>query len=164
MAHKLRVYLDTSTISHLCHDDAKMRMADTKRLWACLENGEFEACLSRTTLEELDRCPEPKRSLLYGYMGKIRYNVLPVDRQVLDLAWKIVEEGILTPRSFADCLHIATATVHGCDCVVSWNFKHMVNLEKIDGVKRVASLLGYRGIDIVSPKMLLESGVTGYEA
>ncbi len=70
----------------------------------------------------------------------------------------IIEIGILTQKSFDDCQHIGAAIVGGCDCIISWNFKHIVNIKTIRGVRAITSLQGYKPIEIWSPSVLLESG------
>jgi hypothetical protein len=63
---------------------------------------------------------------------------------------------ILTAKSFDDCIHIATAVVNECNYIVSWNFKHIVNVKTIRGVRAVTDLQGYKNIDIIQPTMLIE--------
>ena len=70
---------------------------------------------------------------------------------------RIIDVGILTKKSYDDCQHIAAAVVGECDCIISWNFKHIVNIKTIRGVRAITNLTGYKGIDILSPTVLLES-------
>lgn len=56
-----------------------------------------------------------------------------------------------------DCQHIAAAVVTECNCIISWNFKHIVNIKTIHGVRAITNLTGYKTIDILSPTVLLES-------
>lgn len=72
------------------------------------------------------------------------------------LAQEYVKRGILTQKSFDDCVHIAMAVINGIDAIVSWNFKHMVKYKTIDGVRLVNAEFGYfKVIDIVHPKVFL---------
>lgn len=70
---KLKVYLDTSVISHLFQEDVPEKMADTRQLWEMFRAGKYEVYLSTVTLEELKGCSEPKQSLLFDYLGQIDY-------------------------------------------------------------------------------------------
>ena len=83
--------------------------------------------------------------------------LLDGNSEVESVANQIIQLGILTQKSFDDCLHIAHAVVSGCDYIVSWNFKHMVNIKTIRGVRAITNLSGYDNIEIVAPPMLLES-------
>ena len=156
---KLSVYLDTSVISYLQQEDSPERMSDTNRLWNKFEKNEFRIFLSQVTLNEVEHCPEPKRSLLYEYLSKIDYEVLRINEEVIKLARRIIDMGILTSKSFEDCQHIAVAVINNCDCIISWNFKHIVNIKTIRGVRAITNLEGYKCIDIINPSVLLESEV-----
>ncbi len=154
---KLRVYLDTSVISHLLQEDVPEKMADTKQLWEMFRTEKYEVYLSTVTLEELKGCPEPKQSQLLDYLGLIDYTLVQIDDNVADIAQQIIEMGILTKKSYDDCQHIGAAIVSECDCIISWNFKHIVNIKTIRGIRAITSLKGHKPIEILHPSVLLES-------
>ena len=154
---KLKVYLDTSVISYLSQEDAPERMKDTLELWKYFVNGKYDVYLSQVTLDEIEKCPESKRNKLYDYLSDIEYTKLEINAEIVELAQKIIDMGILRPKSFDDCQHIAAAVVNACDCIISWNFKHIVNIKTIRGVRAITNLEGYKGIDIINPSVLLES-------
>ena len=154
---KLKVYLDTSVISYLSQEDAPERMKDTLELWKDFVDGKYDIYLSQVTIDEIGKCAEPKRNILYDYLSDIDYTKLEINAEILELAQKIIDMGILRPKSFDDCQHIAAAVVNGCDCIISWNFKHIVNIKTIRGVRAITNLEGYKGIDIINPSALLES-------
>lgn len=157
MNEKLKVYLDTSVISYLKQEDAPEKMESTIKLWALFEMGKYDLYLSTVTLQEIAECPEPKRSLLYQYLSQIDYNIIDVKKIVSDTAQQLIDMKILTPKSYDDCQHIAAAVENGCDCIVSWNFKHIVNIKTIRGVRAITNLKGYKPIEILNPSVLLES-------
>ena len=76
----------------------------------------------------------------------------------LDLARAYVAEKVVGQTSFGDCIHIALATINKADILVSWNFKHIVNVYRIRGYNSVNLKLGYSTIEIRSPKDII-----GYE-
>ncbi|MBD5487891.1 MAG: type II toxin-antitoxin system VapC family toxin [Lachnospiraceae bacterium] len=154
---KLKVYLDTSVISHLIQEDVPEKMADTRQLWEMFRSGRYDVYLSTVTLEEIDDCPEPKRGRLYDYLKQIDYTLLRVDDDVSEIATQIIEMGILTKKSYDDCQHIGVAIINECDCIVSWNFKHIVNIKTIRGVRAITNLKGHKPIEILNPSVLLES-------
>lgn len=133
----MKIYLDTSVISYLQQEDAPERMKDTLALWKQFEDGKYDVCLSQVTLDEVGECREPKKSLLYEYLSRISYTKLEITGEVLWVAEQIIDMGILRPKSIDDCQHIATAVVHGCDYIISWNFKHIVPLRKLRRLKRL---------------------------
>ena len=156
MNRKLKVYLDTSVISHLVQEDVPEKMTDTRRLWEMFQKGIYDVCLYELTLKEVSDCPEPKRSLLRDYLKQIQYCTFEISQEISDVARQIISMGILTEKSFDDCQHIGAAVVNDCDCIVSWNFRHIVNIKTIRGVRAITNLKGYRQIEILSPSALLE--------
>ncbi|REG79596.1 PIN domain-containing protein [Algoriphagus antarcticus] len=79
------------------------------------------------------------------------------DIESVALAKRYIEEGVIGITSYADCLHIALATIHNANILVSWNFKHIVNVVRIIGYNSVNLAEGYKQIDIRSPRELLSN-------
>lgn len=154
---KLKVYLDTSVISHLLQEDVPEKMADTRKLWEMFCAGKYDVYLSTVTLEELRGCSEPKQSLLFDYLGQIEYTLIQIKDNVAEIAQQIIDMGILTEKSYDDCQHIGAAIISECDCIISWNFKHIVNIRTIRGVRAITHLNGHKPIEILNPSVLLES-------
>jgi hypothetical protein len=69
-----------------------------------------------------------------------------------DLADEYLKEKVVGKTSRDDCIHIATATINNIDYLVSWNFKHIVNVERIKGYNSVNTKNGYKHLEIRSPK------------
>ena len=154
---KLKVYLDTSVVSHLLQEDVPEKMADTRQLWEMFKAGKYDVYLSTVTLKEIQNCPEPKKTQMIDYLNQIQYITLDITEDVISVANKIIDMGILTQKSFDDCQHIGVAVINECDCIISWNFKHIVNVKTIRGVRAITNLEGYRMIEIWNPSVLLES-------
>ena len=154
---KLKVYLDTSVISHLLQDDVPEKMADTRQLLEMFCAGKYDVYLSTVTLEELKGCSEPKQSQLFDYLGQIDYTLVEINDNIAEVAQQIIEMGILTKKSYDDCQHIGSAIVSECDCIISWNFKHIVNIKTIRGIRAITNLKGHKPIEILNPSVLLES-------
>lgn len=72
--------------------------------------------------------------------------------EALDLATKYISEKVVGQTSYADCLHIALATINRADFLVSWNFKHIVNIERIRGYNSINIKNGYKQLEIRSPR------------
>ena len=152
---KLKIYLDTSVISHLDHQDAPDKMRTTLSLWDAIKAGKYDVFISSITKRELEDCKEPKRSILFGYLQQITYGIVPLNEQTLIIADKMVELDILTSKSIDDCQHIAAAIASGCDIIVSWNLKHFVNDKIIQGVRAITSITGFPKILIYTPSILI---------
>ena len=154
---KLKVYLDTSVISHLLQEDVPEKMAETLKLWEMFRRRKYDVYLSTVTLEEVSDCAEPKRSQMYKFLSQIDYTPIQITDVMSEIAQQIIDMGILTQKSYDDCQHIAAAVIYGCDCIISWNFKHIVNIKTIRGVRAITNLKGYKPIEILNPSVLLES-------
>lgn len=152
---KLKIYLDTSVISHLDQDDVPEKMEQTKKIWDILKTGKYEVVISDLVLAEINECREPKKSILQGYLAQINYERINITRETEEIAREIIEEGILNQKSFDDCLHIASAILSDCNIIVSWNFKHMVNVDTINGIRKITFAKRYNNIDIYAPYVLL---------
>lgn len=153
---KLKLYLDTSTISHLFATDTPHKMEDTNLLWTDLIKGKHDIFISPVVISEIKKCPEPRQSLMFEKLHQIKFQILNETDEVYTLAAEYIKGGVLNPKSSDDCLHIAYAVIYNCDVIVSWNFKHLVNFKTINKIKVVNTILMYKEIGIISPTMLVE--------
>jgi predicted nucleic acid-binding protein len=151
-----RIYLDTSVISHLDAPDVPEKEADTQRLWEDIKAGKYEVVISDLTLVEMRNCPEPKHSLMREAITQITSVHVERNNESQRLSDLYVEIGGLPPKSRDDATHIAMATINSCDIVLSWNFRHIVNLRAMTAVEAVNIKEGYKPIRILSPAMILE--------
>jgi hypothetical protein len=87
----------------------------------------------------------------------IKYERHEVSEEMLVLSRKYMAENIVTKKYYGDALHIAIATVLGVDVLVSWNFKHIVNLNKIKLFNSINLREGYGILDIRTPQEVTEN-------
>lgn len=160
---KLKVYLDTSVVSYLYQTDALEKMQNTLDLWELFKNKVYEVYISDIVIREISRCNEEKLKILLDYLEQIDYNIIETDEDTVGLAEKFIDFGILKQKSFDDCQHIAAAILAGCDIITSWNFKHIVNVKTVRGVKVITTLEGYKDLLIYPPSVLIESEDDDYE-
>lgn len=160
---KLKVYLDTSVVSYLYQVDAPEKMQDTLDLWELFKNKVYEVYISDIVIREISGCNEEKLEILLDYLDQIDYNIIETDEDTVELAGKFIDFGILKQKSFDDCQHIAAAILAGCDIITSWNFKHIVNVKTVRGVKVITTLEGYKDLLIYPPSVLIESEDDDYE-
>lgn len=153
---KPKIYLDTSVVSHLKQDDVPDKMGDTLALWEEIKQGRFDVSISEITIDEIMDADEPKRGMMLDYLDEIDYTVLRIDENAQAFAGRLNDAGVLTVKRYDDCLHIGCAVVNNCDMIVSWNFRHIVRMKTINGVRYVGSLFGYSDIGIYAPSMIIE--------
>ncbi len=155
--HRTKIYVDTSIVSYLSQEDSPERMASTIEFWNEIKRrDDFDIYLSDVTLAEISDCYEPKRTFMQKKLSEIQFNFLEKDDDAEKLAQQIIDLGILTEKSHDDCLHIAIAVLEACNYIVSWNFKHLVNVKTINGVRAITNLKGFSPIDIITPEMLIK--------
>ncbi len=160
---RLKVYLDTSVVSYLYQEDAPEKMKDTLELWELFRNKVYEVYISDIVIREISGCNEAKLKILLDYLEQIDYNIIETDEDTVELAEKFINFGILKQKSFDDCQHIAAAILAGCDIITSWNFKHIVNVKTVRGVKVITTLEGYKDLLIYPPSVLIESEDDEYD-
>ena len=132
-------------------------MRHSRRLWEKIKAGEFNVVISDVVINEIIRCKDTKRNILLGYLDEIEYDVAEAggNEKSLEIAGHFVNLGILKQTSFEDCQHIAAAIISGCDAIISWNFKHIVNYRTINGVEIITAKEGYPNLLICTPQMLI---------
>jgi len=145
------IYVDASVIGGC--EDAEFR-ADSLALWREFVAGRHMMVLSEHVLRELRGAPEAVR----GHIGEVPVDhtiVLLDSTEAAELAEAYLRRGIVGGGSHADALHVALATVGRADVLVSWNFRHIVNLDRIRLFNSVNLELGYGTIEIRTPKEVL---------
>lgn len=76
--------------------------------------------------------------------------------EIRNLADTYIDERVVGKTSRADCQHIAIATIHKVDVLVSWNFKHIFNLERIRGYNSINFRESYQMTEIRTPKEIFD--------
>jgi len=77
---------------------------------------------------------------------------IEMTEEAVDLETEYIKEKVVGQTSFADCLHIALATIYQADYLISWNFKHIVNVQRIRGYNAINIKNGYKLLEIRSPR------------
>ncbi len=150
--HRIRVYVDTSVFGGV--DDEEFRDA-SYLFFENVEKGTFTILLSRLTTDELEDAPERIREVLERIPREL-VEQAPINDEVLELADEYVKAGVLGEASRDDATHVAAATVAGAGLIVSWNFRHIVNYNRILGFNAVNTRNGYRPLMILSPREALD--------
>ncbi len=145
---KQRIYIDTSIVGGYFDEEFKEA---TILLFERLEIGEIIFVVSDLLDFELINAPSYVRELLYKYSVD-KFNRVELSEEAIILADAYINEKVVGKTSLEDCRHIALATINKVDVLASWNFKHIVNLDRIKGYNSVNLKLGYQMIEIRSPK------------
>jgi predicted nucleic acid-binding protein len=149
---KQRFYFDTSVFGGV-FDRGFAEV--TLQLFERVKLGRIICLYSDLTESELAEAPERVRNYVKELPVE-NLERLVVNDEVLTLATKYIQEKVVGQTSFHDCIHIATATINKADVLVSWNFKHIVNVYRIRGYNAINIRANYPILEIRSPKELLE--------
>jgi predicted nucleic acid-binding protein len=147
---KQRIYIDTSVVGG--YFDIEFSK-DTVPFFQRAKDNEVILILSDLLEAELLLAPQFVKDLLKEIPKKsIEY--IRLSPEAILLADKYIEAKVVGKTSRSDCQHIAIATICNADVLVSWNFKHIVNLDKIRGYNGINYQNGYKMIEIRTPKEL----------
>ena len=131
--------------------------ADTIAFFQRINNGEIIVILSDVLEAELARAPLFVRELLTT-IPQLQIENIRLTPDAIELADKYIDAKVVGKTSRADCQHIAIATLCKADILVSWNFKHIVNLDRIRGYKGINYQNGHNMIEIRTPKEIINYG------
>jgi len=145
-----RIYIDTSVVGGYFDDEFSH---DTIKLFERIINNEFLVYLSEISMIELLPAPQRVRNIL-NLIPPSNLIILDFTTEAKQLAENYISEKILGAASIDDAYHIAIATINRIDVLLSWNFRHIVNWDKIRLFNAINLLNGYPQIEIRSPKDL----------
>jgi predicted nucleic acid-binding protein len=152
---KLKVYLET-TMFNLYFDTEIFGHDTAIDFFNAIEHGDFEPYTSRYVTNELENASEPKRSKMLALIDKYKIYTFPATDEDARLANIYIEQHDGIPeKKGTDALHIASASVHSMDAIISCNFRH-INKDK---TKRMVEYInkreGYQMIRICRPEELM---------
>lgn len=150
---KLRVYADTSVIGGCLDTEFK---DDSLTLFNEFRDGKKLLVVSDLVLFELDLAPQHVKNILKK-VPETNIEYISLSEEALELSGKYIKDGVIAERSISDARHIAMATIERVDVLASWNFKHIVNLNRIHLINSVNLKLGYQLIEIRSPKEVIDN-------
>ena len=147
-----RFYFDTSVFGGMFDKEFD---ESTFQLFERVKAGKVVCLFSDLTETELLYAPEHVKEHFQNLPKENCERVVVTD-EILALATKYVTENVVGKTSLDDCIHIATATIYKADILVSWNFKHIVNVYRIRGYNSINMRSNYQSLEIRSPKEILE--------
>ena len=129
---------------------------DIEQLRAMLLVAPFHQWLG-LEIAELTDTPEPKRSDCLGLLRDIP--LLELDNEIEALVRTYIENKVMPADVTGDALHLALATLHECDILVSWNCRHIANANKFEHVRKINGRLGYETPQLITPLELIKEAL-----
>ena len=147
-----RVYIDTSIIGGYFDEEFEFY---TKLFFEKVEQGKFKIIISDILITELQGAPDEVLTF-YDSVSPTQVEYVEQTKDSIRLGEEYLNEGVVGKASRTDCRHIALATLINADILVSWNFKHIVNIKRIRGYNSVNIKNGHRILEIRTPREILE--------
>jgi len=147
-----RVYIDTSVIGGCIDQEFKEWSI---KLFEEFKNGKKIAVISDITLDELDLAPKKVQNILKQIPDKY-LKIVESNLETEELARQYILRKAVSEKFYFDSLHIAIATYYNVTVLSSWNFKHIVNLDRIIKYNSVNIEMGYKVLEIRSPRDILK--------
>ena len=156
-----QVYIETTVASHLVARptrDAKMAawQRETRRFWHDYAN-RFDFVTSEVVLNEAGRGDAAAANLRLAALAGL--TVLETSPAVRRLSQSLLDAGAIPRSSHPDAEHIAIAAVHGVAYLVTWNYKHLLNVDKQQLINEVCEAAGFLPVVICTPSELMEAFV-----
>jgi predicted nucleic acid-binding protein len=146
-----RYYFDTSIFGGFFDPEFSK---ETKQIFDLVFEGKILCIYSDLCEKELIQAPSRISKLVEKIPIEFKHKIL-VTPECLELAAHYIIHKVVGYTSLDDCIQIATATLYGVDALLSWNFKHIVNSDRITGYNHVNSAYGYVKIPIKSPREII---------
>jgi predicted nucleic acid-binding protein len=140
------LYLDSSVFGG-CFD-AEFSVV-SNRLFEAVKSDKYRLATSELVEEELSTAPPAVLDLFDETL--ITAHVILVSEEAERLRQAYLDHHILAPKHSADALHVALASIGTCRAIISWNFKHIVQMDRIRLYNAVNLELGYNALAIHSP-------------
>jgi len=149
---KQSLYLETSVAGAYLDNGEPFRRDLTIRWWEH-EMSEYNPFISLLVVRELERLKEPHRTAYLNLVGNLE--TLDVPDEAAILAEGYVSRGIFHRKYLADALHVALASIHKMDFLVTWNFGHIANVHRQARIKLFNTAAGFFVPVIVTPEFLV---------
>ena len=147
----MKIYADTSVFGGVFDQEFS---EPSRQFFNEIDAGRFVLATSAVVEAEIEPAPEKIRTFFAKYAESAQ--IMDVSEKALELRLNYIKSGVVTEASLDDALHVAIATVSGCDLIVSWNFRHIVHFDKIPKYNAVNVLNGYGHIGIYSPLEVIQ--------
>jgi hypothetical protein len=156
MKDVIKLFLDSSVFNFCVDGKQGHKQRETEKLFAAIKTGKYEAYTSTAVTEELNDAPKAKRDEMNGLVKGYVKEIFDPDAEAKRLADMYVAKHIIPPKSRDDGLHIAVATVHDLDFVVSCNMGHIDKRKTMIGTGFINLRAGYKNIGIASSMEVIE--------
>jgi len=149
---RLSIYVETSVWSHAFADDAPQSRDATLEFLATARQTKYHLFVSDIVLAEISRASDELAVRLRQLLQEFQPVLLEFDDDMDRLAESFLQHGAVPPSKLEDAQHVAAATISELDVLVSWNYRHLVNVRRRETFHQVSVMNGYyKPLYIVTP-------------
>lgn len=153
----MKIYIETSVVSYLVarmsRDLITAAHQQLTQEWWDSRRANFDLFISQLVIREAGAGDVQMAQRRLEAVREIR--LLDLNDETVALAYELVGAGPLPEKAAEDALHIAVATVHGMDYLLTWNCKHIANAEMRSAVESICRAKGYEPPVICTPEELM---------
>ena len=146
----IRVYADTSVFGGVFDEEFS---GPSAKFFTEVREKQIALLVSDIVLAELERSPQFVKDFYLEQLPFVEF--VSSTTEVLRLRDAYLKAGIVSDKWLFDAQHVANATIHNCNAIVSWNFKHIVHFNKISLYNGVNLVSGYTAISILTPPEII---------
>ena len=155
---KLSLYIDTSVLGGIFDTEDAKRVSTVETLLNSIRDGMYEGFISGLTITEVFAAPAKIHESLQARIAETGFQILDETTECTSLAESYLSSHAIPKKYRDDARHVAIAVVHDLDYIVSWNYKHMVNISVRRLVNSTNIRMGYNPIEIISPEEVTGDG------
>ena len=123
------------------------------REWWNNQREHYQLVTSIAVIEELERGDYPNKEKILDLVADIP--LLSINMEIHDIVETYIKRKLMPADILGDALHLAIASFHGCDFLLTWNCKHLANANKFSHIRRLNTLLGLYVPALITPVELL---------
>ncbi len=154
---QLKIYIET-TIPSFYHEDridiAAIARREWTRQWWTDKRQDYDLVTSVAVLNELETGDYPKKENCLSLLSEL--SMVTIESEIVDIVEAYIKHMLMPRNPVGDALHLALASYHKCDFLLTWNCKNLANANKFGHIRRINGLLGLYTPNIVTPLELLE--------
>jgi hypothetical protein len=153
------VYIETSIPSFYFEVRPEPEMVARRqwtRDWWTNARNRYHLVTSAAVLSELDRGNYPNKGQALDLIRELP--LIPIETEVADLVGAYIRHRVMPNDPTGDALHLALASYHRCDFLLTWNCRHLANANKFGHIQRVNQMLGMHIPLLTTPMELLGGG------
>ncbi len=150
--HKPSIYVETSVWSHAFAEDAPESRDATLTFFETARQGSYELFVSEIVFQEISRASDQLAIRLRKLVDDLAPVSLDFDEDMFRLSQEFLQHGAVPPSKVDDARHVAVAVANEMDILVSWNYRHLVNVRRRETFHQISVMNGYyKPLHIVTP-------------